>query len=272
MKRSISIGIIAAGAIALAIGLPRFLISSPGPEPVIRPRPGSSTSRPIDPADIPAPRRMPDGSIDPAFWANHLAHLDQASANADAEVLFLGDSITYQFSTVGADTWSARIVPLQALNLAVSGYQTQHVLWQISNGELDRLHPRVIVLLIGTNNLNDSVPNIVRGITRVVTQLHQKLPKSRLLLLGLLPRDIIPGSEYREKILAINHHLVRLDDGSMTRFMDMGDAFLAPDGKMRLDTTTDGLHLSASGYAVWFSQMNPMLSELLSQASTMLSH
>lgn len=63
-------------------------------------------------------------------------------------VLFLGDSIT--------DFWRwewERFATFHPCNAGIAWDQIQHVLWRVQNGELDGIHPRVIVLEIGTNNL-----------------------------------------------------------------------------------------------------------------------
>ncbi len=252
---------IAAGAVALATLLPRLFFRDSNPPPAIIPRPSPVTTRAMDAADVAAPKRAADGSIDPAFWASHLSHLNVANPG-EIRLLFLGDSLTGLFPTVAPDVWSKQIAPRHVGNFAVGGNLTQQVLWQIDNGELDHIHPQAVVLLIGTNNLNDTAENIVRGIARIVSELHTKLPAARVLLLGLLPRDVMPGSDFRIKILAINRQLSQLDNGTTTRYLDIGPALLAPDGKLLLDTTADGLHLSARGYEIWFEQMEPLLNEL----------
>jgi beta-glucosidase len=262
MKRWLGIGIIAAGLIALAIILPRLFFGRRISEFPVLSQPRSATTRPIEPADIPAPKRAADGSIDAFFWASHLAHL-KAAREGNIRVLFLGDSLAYLFPIVGADIWSKNIAPLQAADFAIGGNLTQQVLWQIDNGELDGLHPQVVVLLIGTNNLDDSADNIVRGITRIATEIHSKLPQTHLLLLGILPRDILPDTPFRRKIITVNRQLAQLDDHVTTHFLDIGPAFLAPDGKMRLDATGDGLHLNSIGYQLWLQQMQPLLTQLL---------
>ena len=66
------------------------------------------------------------------------------------------------------------------------------------NGELSFRHPpSVVVLCIGTNNLgrdNDSAEDTFLGIRAVVLEILQRLPGTRVLLTGILPRGPAAGS------------------------------------------------------------------------------
>ena len=78
--------------------------------------------------------------------------------------------------------------PRRAARFGIGGDSTQHLLWRLDHGEIDGIHPKVVVLLIGTNNLVSHTPaEIAEGITAVVAKLREKLPASRILLLGLFP-------------------------------------------------------------------------------------
>ena len=73
------------------------------------------------------------------------------------DVLFLGDSITDFWRSPnpergGKAVWDREIAPLKAANFGISGDRTQHVLWRLRNGEADGYQPKVVVLMIGTNN------------------------------------------------------------------------------------------------------------------------
>jgi lysophospholipase L1-like esterase len=267
MKQKFGIALIAAGAVALAMLLPRLLLRGPGAAAEIHPRPVSAATQPIEPADIAAPKHAADGSIDPDFLALHRSHLTQPNPD-EVRVLFLGDSITFLFPVDAPQIWSTRIAPMHPANFAMCGNRTQHVLWQIANGELDHIHPRAVVLLIGTNNLNDPPDNIVRGITKIADEIHTRLPAARLLLLGILPRDITQGIDYRAKIAVVNRQLAKLDNGTTTRFLDLGPAFDTPTGRLRPGTTTDGLHLTPLGYDLAAQQILPLLTQMLSTLST----
>src|SRR5262249_39818380 len=73
------------------------------------------------------------------------------------EFLFLGDSITEGWrGPPGQEAWRKLFEPLHAANFGIGGDRTQHVLWRIENGELEGIHPKLAVLMIGTNNLGSN--------------------------------------------------------------------------------------------------------------------
>src|ERR1019366_8351163 len=67
-------------------------------------------------------------------------------------VLFVGDSITKGWKKV-PDVWHDQFGNLDPANFGNSGDNTQQVLWRIDHGELDDIDPKVVVLMIGSNNL-----------------------------------------------------------------------------------------------------------------------
>ena len=126
--------------------------------------------------------------------------------------LFLGDSITEacrgtQFGEYYDELAARRrafedFFPLkEARAFGISGDRTQNLLYRVCNGELSFRHPpSVVVLCIGTNNLgrdNDSAEDTFLGIRAVVLEILQRLPGTRVLLTGILPRGPAAGSPPR---------------------------------------------------------------------------
>src|SRR5687768_6223587 len=69
----------------------------------------------------------------------------------DVGLLFLGDSITDGWPRSGEWSW-LKFAPYKPANFGIGGDRTEHLLWRITNGELDGIKPKVTVLMIGTNN------------------------------------------------------------------------------------------------------------------------
>ena len=179
------------------------------------------------------------------------------------DLLFIGDSITAGWASRAQDIWDKYYGPHNAANFGIGGDRTQHILWRINNGELDGIKPKVIVLMIGTNNTGrDSPEEIAAGVEKIVATIRTKLPETKILLLGVFPR--MKGYEKQGvKIAPINSLIGKLDDGKMVRYLDIGEKFKDADGKIPLDVMPDGLHPSAKGYQIWADAMQPLLSEMM---------
>jgi lysophospholipase L1-like esterase len=199
------------------------------------------------------------------FLKRHEAFVARAR-QGNVKVLFLGDSITAGWAGAGKDVWAKRYEKLPAANFGIGGDRTQHVLWRVTNGELEGISPRVVVLMLGTNNIkSDSAAAIARADEKLVQTIRQKLPGTKVLLLGVFPRahrTDDPAMHIPEKVKAVNDQLARLDDGRDVRYLDLAEK-LAPDGKLVAEYYTDNVHLTAKGYEVWADAIDARLKEMM---------
>ncbi len=184
-----------------------------------------------------------------------------------AEVIFLGDSITQGWEGTGREVWAKYYEPRHALNLGIGSDHTQHVLWRLDHGNLDGLKPKVAVVLIGVNNIPDekNTPRqVLEGVTAVVQKLREKLPATKVLLLGIFPfREDFCAQ--RAKALQVNQALHRLDDGQWIIFRDIGHLFIQPDGRISKDIMRDFLHPTPAGYRLWAEAIEPDLAAMLGE-------
>jgi lysophospholipase L1-like esterase len=203
-------------------------------------------------------------------WVARHERFVQEAKQGGVEILFLGDSITDFWRNKGSNVWNRFYAPRHAANFGISGDCTQHVLWRIEHGELDGIHPRVVVLMIGTNNtgkekdgrLRNSVPEIVQGVTAIVDEIRARLPDSKILLLGIFPRARLNDPQ-RAQVALVNTVIAKLDDGKMVKFLDISPQFLAPDGTLPRDVMPDLLHPNEKGYQIWADAMEPTLAAML---------
>jgi lysophospholipase L1-like esterase len=189
------------------------------------------------------------------------------SSHGQAEVIFVGDSITQGWEGNGKEVWAKYYAPRHALNLGIGSDHTQHVLWRLDHGNLDGLKPKVAVVLIGVNNIPDernTCREVLEGVTAVVQKLRERLPETEVLLLAIFPfREDFCAQ--RGKALQINQALHKLDDGHWIRFLDIGYLFIQPDGRIPRDMMRDYLHPSAKGYSLWAEAMEPELAAMLGE-------
>ena len=214
-------------------------------------------------SDVAALKLDAQGKIDCEFLRAHYAFLERAEDPA-IRLLFLGDSITNGwFWGDHMQLWDRYFGRYDAANFGIGGDRTEHLLWRIENGELDRVRPEVVVLLIGTNNIGRPAVEIVRGVARVVDRVREKLPGAQLVLMGIFPRGADAADPMRTKIRDINHALSRLGDQSGIHFLDIGDRFLAAEGTLTREMMPDALHLGFKGYQIWAEALQPLLAELM---------
>jgi lysophospholipase L1-like esterase len=214
-------------------------------------------------AIIPVPR-------DPKWVGRHEGFVKIAQAGG-VDLLFMGDSITDFWRNRGSNVWNKYYAPQHAANFGISGDRTQHVLWRMDNGELDGIRPKVVVLMIGTNNTGkerdkktprNAPPEVIAGVTAVVNDLRTKLPASKILLLAIFPRGD-GGPEQQSQINEINPVIAKLADGKMVTWLDIGSKFLDADGNVDKNIMPGLLHPNAKGYQIWADAMNPTLDEMM---------
>ena len=140
----------------------------------------------------------------------------------------------------------------------------------MQNGELDGVHPKVIVLLAGTNNVGKTpasdaeVANITKGIKALLDTMREKAPRATIIVMAILPRnDAVPPTVIIPSINRINQNIAKLADGRRVRYLNINDKLADQDGKLFDGMTVDRLHLSLKGYQVWGDALKPLLEELL---------
>jgi lysophospholipase L1-like esterase len=206
-------------------------------------------------------------ALAPQFQAKHQANREVAR-QGDAEVLFMGDSITDFWRNAdgpfaGKPVLDKHFGHWKVANFGIAGDTTQGVLYRLQNGEGQGFSPRAIMLMIGTNNTaRNSAAEIAEGIGAVVLELQRDFPQAKILLLGVFPRGR-PGDPVRATIAEINRTIAKLHDGVRVHYLDIGAKFLAADGTIPADVMSDLLHPSAKGYEIWAQAVKEPLTELM---------
>lgn len=193
-------------------------------------------------------------------------------------VLFLGDSITQGWGGKDrAHIWEAYYGKWQPANFGIGGDQTQHVIWRIENGELDGISPKVVVLMLGTNNTGGhTADEIAAADKKIVSMIRAKLPNTKVLVLAVFPRGarkekdgtilektVVEANRRQAIINDVNAQLKQLHDGKMVHFLDINHVFLGQDGKIPFSIMPDQLHPNAAGYQLWADAMQPTLTKLM---------
>lgn len=179
------------------------------------------------------------------------------------DVLFVGDSITAGWDW---SIWEKNFKPLKAANFAIGGDNTGNLLWRLQHGAIGNIQPKLIVLLIGANNvgaLRETPEQAAAGVTKVVQQIQLAWPNAKILLNAVFPFDQAPTSDNRNKIKKLNQIISKLGDNKIIFFKDYGPLLLQKDGSISPDIMADFLHPTPKGYQVWADAMTPDITALL---------
>lgn len=197
-------------------------------------------------------------------WVEQHNRQKKGAQKANPQVVFIGDSITDGWRGNGRKVWEERIAPLSASNFGISGDRTEHVLWRLQDNLFEGISPKVVVIMIGTNNLWRNDPKLIaEGVAKIVEEVQKQAPQAKVLVLGVFPRGQKPTEDARKKIPVINADLAKLDNGRNVFFLDIGDKFLEQDGTISKTIMPDFLHLSGAGYKIWADAIDAKLNSLL---------
>lgn len=211
------------------------------------------------PAIVPAPQTA-------GWWMpqheRNVARVRQGSV----DLLMIGDSITQGWLDEGRRVWERYYGHRRAVNLGFNSDRTEQVLWRLQHGEIDGIHPKAAVVMIGTNNSGtreDPSEETAAGVQAIVTLLRAKLPETKILLLGIFPRGAASTDSLRRLNESINARLRGFADGQHVHYLDLGHLFLDRDGRLKRDLMPDLLHPNERGYHVWAEGMEAQLKALL---------
>ncbi len=182
------------------------------------------------------------------------------------DLAFLGDSITHSWEGGGKQVWDHYYAHRRAADFGFSGDRTEHVLWRLAHGELVGLSPKVIVIMIGTNNIGHGSSNpeqTADGVRAIVATLRNDVPSAKILLLGVFPRGLNANDPMRLGVAKATDGFKSVADGEKVVFLDIGKHFLRLDGEMRTLIVPDSLHPNEHGYWIWARAMEPTLAKML---------
>ncbi len=172
-------------------------------------------------------------------------------------IVFVGDSITEGWNTLEQDFGG---LPLKVVNRGIGGDTTPNLLYRLQDDVLD-LHPRALVVLIGTNDLGEhTTPEDVAGNLRLFQQkVRAACPDIPIAWCLVMPRK--GDDTYPERIQELNALIEKIaaSDPWVT-VCDTYTPLALPDGSSKPeDFNPDRLHLNPEGYSVWRAALEPVL-------------
>jgi lysophospholipase L1-like esterase len=173
------------------------------------------------------------------------------------DLVFIGDSITEQWRWgPGKSVWDQHYAT-RGLDFGLGSDTTQTALWRLKNLPLDGFAPKVAVVLIGTNNFNNTAEDIAAGVQAVITATQQKFPGAKVVVLSILP-----NARATALMASVNPLIEKFADGQSVFYLDLAAKF-TPEGDNWKGLSRDKLHLSPAGYELWATELNALLVRIL---------
>jgi lysophospholipase L1-like esterase len=173
-------------------------------------------------------------------------------------VVFLGDSITQGWGSLRKE-----FPHLKVANRGISGDLTRGVLYRLKEDVLD-LDPQAVVLLIGTNDLEDGgqPEQIVANIQSILAACRAHNAKMPVIVCKVMPSNATmrrPADKIR-KTNALLEEAVKASPQFI--LCDTWTIFADDLGNATKAEFPDLLHLNAAGYAKWAEALRPIFSKL----------
>ena len=215
-------------------------------------------------AVVPAQMNVPQ--VASWYGPRHEA-VNQRLRQGHVDLLFIGDSITNGWDSTGKEVWDRYYAPRNAVNMGFGWDRTQHVLWRLDHSDLTEISPRLAIVMIGTNNSggrDNTAAEIADGIITICKRLRARLPRTKILLLAIFPRDLGPSPQ-RDKNAEASLLASRIADGRWIHYLDINQEFLTPDGRLSRDIMPDFLHPNKAGYEIWAKAIESKVKELMGE-------
>ncbi len=174
-------------------------------------------------------------------------------------VVFLGDSITQGWG----DNMGNSFPSMKVANRGISGDTTRGVLIRLEEDVLS-LKPRAIVLLIGTNDLEEQADpeTIAANLKLLLGEFKKHNPKMPVIL-----TQVFPSSETKkrpaDKIKKINElYIAAIKGNPQVTLVEAWPLFANAEGDAKKEEFPDLLHPNKEGYAKWAAALRPAFSVL----------
>lgn len=174
-------------------------------------------------------------------------------------VVFLGDSITQGWG----GGLGAAFPGIKVANRGISGDTTRGVLLRLEEDVL-ALDPAAVVLLIGTNDLEEGAPPevIASNLKLIVAGLERHNPRMPIVLCQVFPSSRTKKRP-ADQIKAINAlYLAAVKNDARITYLETWPLFAEPSGDAIAGEFPDLLHPNEAGYAKWAAALRPVFATL----------
>lgn len=195
------------------------------------------------------------------------------------QIVFAGSSLMEQFPIY--EFLQDFDLPFTVYNRGVGGFTTTELLEVLDPCIFD-LAPRVLVLNIGTNDLNGPDYDRAALLTRydtILTRVKARLPEVRLLLLAYYPvNPTVASNPHMQQVFRhrTNARIAAASEGVRglaakygAEFLDLNAGITDADGNLKAEYTIEGMHMYADGYKPVLDALLPALTAAARAAGLM---
>jgi len=192
-------------------------------------------------------------------WHERRTAWAQAVARDQHAVVFLGDSITEGWE----NDMAASFPGLKLANRGIGGDTTRGVLYRLPE-DVFAVNPRAIVLLIGTNDLEDQATpeTITANLKLILAACQAHNPKMPVILCQVFPSSLTKERP-ADQIKRLNRLYQQAVKGNpQVTYLETWSLYANADGDAKVEEFPDRLHPNAAGYAKWAAALRPVLESL----------
>ena len=197
-----------------------------------------------------------------------LSIIQQTKIALEGGVIFFGDSITemYNIEHYYQDIYIK-------YNCGVGGATSNELLW-ICDEAVIKYQPKVVVMMIGINDLGNTVmlspKEIAVNIKNIIDLIRGNCPQTQILLLSTLPcveslrsYHQVPGIRCNDLVEMIYQQCQDIIIDPKTRFVSIFEEFIDENKEALIEYYQDGLHLNELGYEKLTRLIKPIIQEYI---------
>ncbi len=188
-------------------------------------------------------------------WSDQCQYILREIKNSDAKCAIIGNSIVHNWggdtnvkertiNIEGQESWSKYMSDY--VNLGIGADRIENLLWRVHHDQMETKEFEKIIIMIGTNNLNNktTVDEILTGVDNLVEQIKIRQPNAQITLIGILPRKDIAWSELQK----INAEYEKIAARRGIAYKNIGNVMMDENDTPRNELYKDRVHPSYKGY------------------------
>lgn len=173
-------------------------------------------------------------------------------------IVMFGNSITAN------GKWDKGLTRQDVKNSGTGGFTTSHFVWIIKDQVL-KYQPKICFLEGGINDIGVGIPleRIYKNYESLVDTLirHKIIPVLQSTLYVNFPNNEVENNHHNSMVDSLNIFEKNLSESRRIEYLDL-NKFLSKNKKLKMEYTTDGVHVNDEAYRIWYSELKEVLKRL----------